>query len=333
MFEFAHPYLLALLPLAWCLRRWLPPAGTLGHAALWAPFYQRLQRLSGQPAPRFARPRWKLVLAYSIWCLLCLAAAGPQWLGEAVKLPQAGRNLMLAVDISGSMQIKDMVLNGKSVDRLTDVKAIATAFIEARQGDRLGLVLFGSRAYLQTPLTFDLSTVAQQLDDATIGLAGQETAIGDAIALGVKHLLDASEKNRVLILLTDGVNTAGTIDPMKAAELAVQTHVKIYTIGMGATALTVPGMFGPRQVNPSAQLDVKTLTKIAELTQGRFFRAENTEALAAAYRELDRLEPTMGQAAFYRPLTPLYPWPLGMAFLLSLIVLISASTSRWRGGR
>ncbi len=173
-----------------------------------------------------------------------------QSFGETIVLPQKGRDIMLAVDISGSMKMEDMSIKGQSVSRLAVVKMVGKEFINSRKGDRLGLILFGSRAYLQTPLTFDTKTVQHMLNDATIGLAGMQTAIGDAIGLAAKRLLDISQENRVLILLTDGGNNSGAVSPLSAAKLAAENNIRIYTIGFGADQLTVPTMFGRQTINP-----------------------------------------------------------------------------------
>ncbi|MGD8309284.1 MAG: VWA domain-containing protein, partial [Chromatiales bacterium] len=190
------PWALAALPLP-LLARWLPPARPRLERALRLPFYRDLPALGTGVAGGGRGLRYTLALL--AWALLVLAAARPQWLGEPVSLPVSGRDLMLAVDVSGSMQQEDYELNRRPVDRLAVVKAVAGRFIQRREGDRLGLILFGSRAYLQTPLTYDRATVQSMLREAVIGLAGRETAIGDAIALAVKRLREQPEDNRVLI--------------------------------------------------------------------------------------------------------------------------------------
>jgi len=192
----------------------------------------------------------------------------------------------------------------------------------------LGLILFGSQAYLQTPLTFDRLTVSNLLYEAAIGLAGKETAIGDAIGLAIKRLRDQSEEDRVLILLTDGANTAGSVDPKKAADLAAQEKVRVYTIGVGADDMLIPSLFGARRVNPSTELDEETLQTIADKTGGRYFRARDTESLNEIYRLLDQLEPVAMDEDTLRPVKELYAWPLAAALLLS--VWLAAPTSGWQ---
>ncbi len=266
--------------------------------------------------------RWSLLLAILCWLLLVLACGRPQWLGEAVELPRSGRDLLLAVDLSGSMQTEDFRIGRRSVDRLTALKVVAEDFIEQRLGDRLGLILFGEQAYVQTPLTLDRQTVKRLLDEAVIGLAGDKTAIGDAIGLAVKRFKPDQERQRVLILLTDGANTAGRVPPLKAAELAAERGLKIYTIGIGAEAMEVRSFFFSQTLNPSADLDEKTLTAIAEKTGGRYFRARDTEQLAEIYALLDRLEPVEREKDLFRPVTELYVWPLGLALACSLLPLL-----------
>ena len=262
------------------------------------------------------------MFAYFIWALLLFSASQPQWLGNAVVLPQEGRNLLLALDVSGSMQIPDMKLRGVAVDRLTVTKSVANTFVEKRIGDRLGLILFGTKAYLQTPLTFDRKTIRHRLDDATIGLAGQRTAIGDAIGLAVKRLLQTPKDSRVLILLTDGANNAGALTPRQAAKIAADNHIKIYTIGLGSESMMIDGLLGPQMINPSNELDEETLKQIAKSTNGHYFRAQNTRELQQIYKTIDRLEPVNSDTTVFRPTTPLFYWPLLLALLLSFFLAI-----------
>jgi Ca-activated chloride channel family protein len=199
---------------------------------------------------------------------------------------------------------------------------VAVEFIENRKGDRLGLILFGSRAYLQTPLTFDTSTIEKLLLESAIGLAGERTAIGDAIGLAIKRLADSAQDNRVLILITDGANTAGEVTPIKAAQLASERGVKIYTIGIGADEQSRSTWFGLRNFNSSAQLDEKTLRNIAELTGGRYFRARDTGELAEIYALLDQLEPVSSDEQSFRPISALFYWPLAIALCLAALVCV-----------
>ncbi len=317
MLTFEWPLIFLLLPLPWLVYKFMPPARRISPA-LRVPFYANLPLAESQTVRQALH--WHLLLLASIWLLLLLAAARPTWVGDQIQLPSSGRNLMLAVDISGSMQIEDMQLNNSPVNRLSVVKKVVGNFVQQRGGDRLGLILFGSQAYLQTPLTFDRHSVQTQLDEAQIGFAGEKTAIGDAIGLSIKRLQGNSEQSRILILLTDGANTAGEVSPKKAAQLAAQARVKIYTIGMGADEMMVPGIFGSsfgaRRTNPSADLDEKTLSLIAEQTGGQYFRARDPKELASIYRELDRLEPVDQDQAYYRPRKALFYYPLTLVLCL-----------------
>jgi Ca-activated chloride channel family protein len=258
-------------------------------------------------------------IAAAVWLLLVFAAARPQWVGDIESIPVTGRDLLLAVDISGSMDTQDMILSQQAVNRLTMVKKVAGEFIQRRRGDRVGLVLFGSRAYLQTPLTFDTRTTAILLDEAEIGLAGRETAIGDAIGLSVKRLREDAASKRVLILLTDGANTSGEVQPMQATEFAAREGLTIYTVGVGADEMMVQDFFGSRLVNPSADLDEDTLRAIAERTGGEYFRARDAQALEEIYAQLDKLEPVESDQESVRPVNDLFYWPLSVAFLIAVM--------------
>jgi Ca-activated chloride channel family protein len=274
-----------------------------------------------------------------LWLLLLLAAARPTWIGEAIELPNSGRDLMLAVDISGSMQVEDMQLGKNLVSRVEAVRRVGADFIDSRKGDRLGLILFGSNAYLQSPLSFDTATVKRFLQEAQIGFAGQETAIGDAIGLAVKRLKERPAQSRVLILLTDGQDTASSVRPLDAAQLASDLGIRIYTIGIGAERMTLPGLFGSsfgsRQVNPAADLDEATLQKIAQTTGGQYFRARDPAELAGIYQLLDQLEPVEQAPVSYRPRQALGYVPLLLALLLSFALalrqLLRSASWRSRG--
>jgi Ca-activated chloride channel family protein len=325
MIHLDWPWVLAALPLP--LLAWLLPRARVGlGAALRLPFYPELPGLA---APGPGRIRWaRLLAALLAWVLLVLAAARPQWVGEPLTLPVSGRDLMLAVDISGSMEQQDYELGGGMVSRLAVVKAVAARFVEGRTQDRLGLILFGSRAYVQTPLTFDGRTVADLLRDSVVGLAGRETAIGDAIGIAVKQLRAQPEGNRVLILLTDGENTAGALEPLAAADLAKQAGVRIYTIGIGGGEVGVRTPFGLRLLRQGGDFDPTLLKRIAEDTGGRFFTASGREELESVYGELDRLEPTRRDERTYRPTRALFMWPAGAALGISLLLALGQVLAR-----
>lgn len=328
MLTLEWPWIWLLLPLPWLLRRWLPPHESQ-QAALRVPGLDPFQFQQTTAGRGYLRRRWLLLLASLAWLCLLLAASRPLWLGDVVEVPVSGRDLMLAVDLSGSMQIKDFSINGNTVDRLTATKYVADDFIKHRQGDRVGLILFGSKAYLQAPLTFDRKTVTILLNEAAIGLAGKQTAIGDAIGLAIKRLRDKAKESRVLILLTDGANTAGEVSPIKAAQLAAKEGLKIYTIGIGADEMVRYSIFGAQRVNPSADLDEKTLKAIAEKTGGRYFRARNTRELEKIYQLLDKLEPVKQDDLSFRPVRSLFYWPLGAALgIMGLMGLASLFTRR-----
>jgi Ca-activated chloride channel family protein len=325
MIQLAWPWVLVALPLPLAVRFLLPAARPAAGPALRLPFLQSDAGLD--LADSSSRHRVGQALAWLAWILLVLAAARPQWLGEPVNLPVSGRDLMLAVDVSGSMESEDYMLEGRPVNRLEVVKSVAGRFIERREGDRLGLILFGSRAYLQTPLTYDRATVQTMLGESVIGLAGRETAIGDAIALAVKRLRGREDDNRVMILLTDGTNTAGALAPMDAAGLAAQAGVRVYTIGIGGGALGVRTPFGMLR-RRAGDLDTETLAAIARETGGRYFQATDTAQLEAVYEELDRLEPSVRDTRTYRPMQSLYAWPAGAALTLALLVVLGRVVSR-----
>ncbi|MDH5393375.1 MAG: VWA domain-containing protein [Gammaproteobacteria bacterium] len=325
-FDWAWSFL--ALPLPYLAYLLIPPAPRQNEAPLQVPFMQDFESYSTDKVQRSGK--LILLLALLAWALLVFAAARPQWLGDPVELPVSGRDLMLAVDLSGSMEVEDFQLNGRLVDRLSATKAVASEFIQRRNGDRLGLILFGKKAYLQSPLTFDRQTVSTLLNESVIGLAGKETAIGDAIGLAVKRLEKEAVNSRVLILLTDGANTAGEVEPLKAAELAKQYQLKIYTIGIGADEMIVRSIFGSRRVNPSADLDEKTLSAIASETGGKYFRARNTEQLNQIYQLLDELEPVDKETQSFRPTTALFYWPLSFSLLLAALIVTLRIASRGR---
>jgi Ca-activated chloride channel homolog len=321
MFTFAWPYAFLLLPLFLLAPKFLSKPQKNNQAMLRVPFISRIKTLNQSRSARIHQRYLTQLFRVAAWGLLILACANPQWLGDPLPISQDGRNIMLAVDLSPSMQIPDLQRNNNTINRLQTVKEVAADFIEKRQGDKLGLIVFGSRAYLETPLTFDRKTVRNMLDDATIGLAGQSTAIGEAIGLSIKKLTTENIKSRILILLTDGGNNSGSIDPLAAAELAKDNQIKIYTIGIGASQMMVKGLFGTQVVNPSADLDEDLLKKISSTTQGQYFRAQDEKTLASILEAINQLEPINTENKTARPITSLFYWPLAVA-LLFLCLLI-----------
>ena len=317
---FAWPWLFLGIPLPWLIHALLP-ARASQVPALRVPWGERLRKVASGgllQASRRGFP-WLAMLA---WSLLCVAAARPQELGPPIAPPQVGRDMMLAVDLSASMGEEDMELGGRLVDRLTAAKAVLADFLDRRAGDRIGLVVFGDRAFALTPLTLDRDSVRQQLDTSVVGLAGRATALGDAIALSTKRLQQQKTEQRVLILLTDGVNTAGVLEPAKAAQIARDAGVRIHAIAFGGEGGGALSVFGFSLPTGGDEVDEAGLQKIAELTGGRFFRARDTEALAGIYAEIDALEPVKRQGQAVRPKIERYPWPLGFALAVGALALL-----------
>jgi len=334
MWTLAWPWVLVALPLPWLVRKLVPGDALERESALKVPSAAEFTDLAGLRGIAL-RKEWRLAVLVAVWILAVLAAARPQYVGDAMALPMTGRDLLVAIDLSGSMEEQDMQLRGQWVDRLTAIKSVGREFIERRVGDRIGLILFGREAYLQAPLTFDRKTIETLLDESAIGLAGKETAIGDAIGLAIRTLDDAKVDagRRVLILLTDGANTAGSVEPLKAAELAAQRKMVIYPIGIGADSITVRSLFGLRQINPSSDLDETTLTAIANKTGGRYFRARDADELGKIYGVLDQLEPAASDERGFRPVAELFYWPLGAALVLALAAALGSVAAGWWQGR
>ena len=320
MLEFTWPWAFLALPVPLLVYRFLARAARQ-DAALYVPFYQRLSSLQGDASRPDASRVLRWICCVLIWLAIVIAASRPQWVGEAIQLPSSGRDLMLAVDVSGSMEARDMVINNVQLSRFEVMKVVVSDFAERREGDRLGLILLADHAYIQTPLTFDRSTVTKLITELEIGMIEESaTAIGDAIGLAVKHLRERPENSRVLVLLTDGVNNAGAISPSQAGQLAATENIKIYTIGMGADSLVQRSFQGSRSINPSAELDEQNLTAIAQATGGRYFRARNVEDLVDIYAELDTLETIEQDEQTFRPINVLFYWPLGFAVLVSFLL-------------
>ncbi len=327
MINFEWPLMLLFLPLP-LLVRYISRTTTSGReAALRVPFLEEFSAQTGMHT-RVLTVAWKTLLATLAWALLVLAGMRPLWIGDFIEMPVSGRDMMLVVDLSGSMQEEDFLINGQRVDRLTALKYVAGDFIDRRVGDRIGLILFGDRAYMQAPLTLDRETVKTLLYESVIGLAGRATAIGDAIGLSVKRLREQKNSNRILILLTDGANSAGEVEPIEAAKLAAREGLKIYTVGIGADEMIVESFFGTQRVNPSADLDEKALTEIAEITGGRYFRARDTEQLDQIYAILDELEPIQQDVKRFRPMQSLYFWPLALSVIIAAGLLLHQFSRR-----
>ncbi len=321
MISLAWPFMLLALPLPFLVSRLLPSRAP-DSAALRVPGLAPFTSDHASVDRRSRSVSVRQILTWLAWALLIVALSRPQWIGEPTALPTTGRDLMLAVDISGSMRQEDMQLAGETVTRLAAVKQVVGEFITRRQGDRLGLILFGTQAYLQAPLTFDLASVEQLLRESRPGMAGGKTAVGNAIALAVKRLRERDTGERVLVLLTDGANNVNDITPERATSIAADYEITIYTVGVGAEEMRMPGIFGnfgSRTINPSADLDEQSLTEIAEKTGGRYFRARNPEELEVIYNLIDELEPVEQNTATYRPTRALYFWTAALAFVLLLL--------------
>lgn len=321
--SFIWPWMLALLPLPWLINRLVKPVHKQ-HSPLLAP--QIISRIADElPEENLVEVNQTKhglsMLALLIWFALIAAATRPVVFLDSTPFQVSGKDIVLAVDLSGSMQKEDMYLQGDEVNRLVAVKSVVSDFIERRKGDRMGLVVFGTQAFLQSPLTYDLDTVKTLLNETEIGMAGQNTAIGDAIGLTLKHFKENTFKSdiqsAVLILLTDGSNTAGSVGPTDAADKAQEFGLKIYTIGVGKVK-SRNGL--DRFLSSKSDMDIGTLTLISELTGGEFFQANDTEQLAEIYQYINQLESVEHEVFSYRLRTELYYWPLGLAFLLSLLL-------------
>lgn len=327
-FTFVWPLALLIFPLPWLFKQKTSNIETATNAPK-LPLFTTYKSLNiNSRGLQEGKAKWHVVALSLCWLLLVIALARPTYYGAAVEIPLSGRDLMLAIDISPSMKEQDLTLNNQNVTRLDVVKDVVSAFIDQRKGDRVGLILFGSQPYIQAPLTFDTTTVHTLLDEAYLGMAGQATAIGDAIALGVKRLRNRPENSRVLILMSDGANTAGEIPPEKAAQLAAQENIKVYTIGIGADEMIKRTFFMTQRVNPSADLDEKMLTEIAVTTGGNYFRGRDSESLKEIYEQINQLEPIELDQKTYRPSKALYFWFLATASLIYLSLLLHKAIQR-----
>ncbi|AOW84567.1 vWA domain-containing protein [Vibrio mimicus] len=311
-FEFIWWWIFLLLPLPWVIYFFAPAIKP--RAAIKLPY---LPQASGiQPyswLPQF--------IAAGLWILLLAAAARPVWYGEPVSTSTSHRDLMLVVDLSYSMSQEDMQSGQQMVDRLTAVKQVLSEFITKREGDRVGLILFADHAYLQTPLTLDRQTVISQLNQAVLKLIGTQTAIGEGIGLATKTFIDSDAPQRVMILLSDGSNTAGVLDPLEAANIAKQYQTTIYTVGVGAGEMIVKDFLFSRKVNTAQDLDEKTLQTIASTTGGQYFRARNQQDLQSIYDTINQLEPISQASQTWRPQTEWFFYPLSLALLLSVVLV------------
>jgi len=319
-FEILYPWVFALVPLPLVAWRALP-AYRERFAALHVPFFDRLARATGQvPTPgSVVLPRgvFERICMAIVWLLVVLAVARPQWVEPPIERIESGRDLLLALDLSQSMEEKDFPdQGGRRSERLAAAKQVLGEFVARRRGDRLGLVVFGNAAYVEAPFTLDHALVRAQIDAARPGIAGPRTAIGDAIGLAIKLFAEQQTKHKVVILLTDGNDTASRMPPEQAAAIAGSRGIVVHTVGMGDPA-----------ARGQDKVDVPALKAIAAKTGGRFFLGSDQRALAAIYTELDALEKQDFQTLSWRPKNPLYQWPLGAAVLLLLALHAASATS------
>ena len=320
MFSFLSPFTVLLLPLPWIIRWVLKPApeGNKLVGAIKVPFFKRLEKISGGKSALSKQNPWWALLA---WLCLVGAAMRPVWLGQPVPIHNNARNIMLALDVSGSMGEEDFDLKGHPVTRLDMLKALTDEFIKSRTGDHVGLVIFGSEAYVYAPLSPDTKTLRELNGEIGIGIAGTQTAIGEALALATQNSASVPAESRIVILMSDGYANAGSVNVDDGLKLAKNQGVKVYTVGIGSTAKLVQDFFGMVQVNPSLDLDEETLKKIAEETGGKYFRAKSTGDLAEIYALINELEPIEQNDHFIQPRKELFYWPLlaGMIFFLMAV--------------
>lgn len=312
----AWPWLLMLLPLPWLARRLLPPLA-LFRPALVLPAH--LLGASHTADPARARGPW---LAGAAWIALVVALAGPRIEVASDVIPASGRDIVLVLDLSGSMLKEDFVLDNRPVTRLHAVKRTAAAFVAARKGDRIGLVIFGERAYFAAPLTFDVAAVARAIDEAQVGISGRATAISDGLGLAMKRLVRSDAPTRVIVLLSDGVDTSGTVPAVEAARLAHGHGIRIHSIALG------PEDF-ENQPRSRDAVDVATLRAVAGAAGGENFRVRDTADLWAMAQSLDRLEPNPSARPPMRVWQPLWVWPAAIAALC--LMLIAGRRRGWTG--
>lgn len=329
-FHFHSPWFALLLPLPLLIHWLLPSSPKKDEAAeIRFPNVHRLKNIF--PAYQAIKKRGHLLfrsLLLLSWALLITALMQPENVDQFRQVKNEGYDLMLAVDISASMQALDFSTHDKAINRLDVTKEVAGNFIKERQGDRLGLILFGQNAYLHVPLTLDTLAVSRMLNDAVPGMAGNATAIGDAIGLGVRTLRERPEGSRVLILLTDGEDNASSIPPMEAVKLAKQYGIRIYTIGIGKKgAVPFPNQFGGFGMG-EVFMDEKLLKEIATETGGQYFSASNQKTLAKIYDTISELEKSEADVTLFLIREPLYQYPLGLSLLIILALTLSGLLRR-----
>jgi Ca-activated chloride channel family protein len=323
MIVWSFPYAFGLLLLPFVFYALMPVLKGVHGDALRFPYLPDLKRIalaSGGLWTAASTPQklsLRFFLLYMVWGLLCVAAARPQQVGEPLPLQNEGRDIMLVLDISTSMLEKDFSYQGRRISRLAAVKNVVSDFVDKRANDRLGLILFGTRAYLQAPLTFDKAGVKDILWSMQAGMAGDSTSIGDALALALKTLQNQNG-DKVIVLLTDGENNDGALSIGQAVKMAADAGIKTYTIGVGAPSVFFK-MFAPI----AQKADDTVLKQVAALTKGTYFRAESLSDLQNVYQEIDQLETSTTDERYVQEITELYYIPLlGTLILSCLFVLL-----------
>ena len=313
--SFMWPWVLLAVCVPFLVYKLLPTSERTdtSQAVSW-PFFEQLKKgLEKDPGQAGRLARW---LFFGFWVCRIVAAARPVYWTEPLILSQQQRNLMLVLDVSGSMEEHDFSVNQQAFSRLDIVKYLTHDFLQKRQGDQVGMVLFGTRAYPYVPLTSDVQTAAQMLQEMSVGMAGDRTSIGDALVLALKNLQSAPTQSQIIILMSDGQANAGIVTPEKAAELAKEMGVKIYTIGIGAGEYALPSAFGLPAVAVAGALDEQTLQEIAQTTGGAYFRAKTTPDLAQIYQHIEKLEPIEQENLVVRLHKELFYIPCMLALLL-----------------
>jgi Ca-activated chloride channel family protein len=325
--SFYWPWMALLLPLPLIVWKfWRQPHGAADaytHADRSTLLHPALGRLAStfvtSRSLTHAGSRLQMFMLALLWVALVFSLMRPQWLEPYTEVRTEGYDLMLAIDTSRSMDALDFTVEGRQVTRMAVIKGVIGQFIKAREGDRIGIVVFGSQSFVLSPMTLDNQAVFNLVENIVSRMAGDGTAIGDAIGLSVKKLRDRPEGSRVLILVTDGENTEGTLPPELAARLAAQEGIRIYTIGVGSKGL-VPFMEGGQLTQVKMEIDEDLLTEVASITGGEYFRATDTSALEKIYERIDALEKSRAEARTVMIPRPLYRLPLGLA-LLALLLL------------
>lgn len=328
MISISYPWAFLLLILPFIVHRFFRPVSGLHGDALRVPFLKEISRINVLSGSLWGRASGKgrssgWLMLYIAWTFLCFAATRPQWVGEPVRISNYGRDILLVTDISNSMREPDFSYQNQRIDRLTAVKLAADSFIRGRPNDRIGLILFGTRAYLQSPATFDKQAVLDILWSTDAGMAGQSTAIGDAVGLALKNLRNEKQASdgKIMILLTDGENNDGSLSMPEVLKMAKDENVKIYTIGVGAANRIISSFFGIN-VPQVDSLDEESLRQLAAETKGNYFRASDTKGLQRIYQEIDRLEPALDEEQFVQESKDLFFYPLAAALFVVLLLFI-----------